>query len=873
MKRLVIIMFYIFHLTFCHGQENILVGIVTDEESGDPVAGAIVQAVGGKDYAITNKDGRFSLKGEASQIRVQSMGYRSIVVDATEKPLNIKMTPEATQLKDVIVKAPDIIQKSDTLVYSMSKWAQEQDRNIADVLRRLPGVEVAKDGTVKYNGEPINKFYIDGSDFVNDRYGVATNNISPDDVSSVEIMENHQPIKALEGLEFSQQAGLNIKLKEAARARWIAIINGGIGAKPLLYDASLFAMRIAKKWQNMETLRLNDTGWNPASQSQRHTDDYIFGDGYRDNPWPDYISIGTTSAPLDELRTRDNLSFLAQTSNARHVADGFDVRLNATYQVDRLDFANTSTTRYFDAAIPSFIEQNTMRSRQQQLNGQWVLQLNRKGCYLKDNLHVDALWERVSSVVSGTQTLRQQSDLPALDISNDLQLVKRIDDHLLTLSSRNRYTHRPHALTADSVLQDITTNDFRSVTEARYGWILHRWQIHARGGIDLNLHRFQSNLGGLTLPDYPLSGDRRFSIFKTYISPEASYQHRRWWLTLSLPIGYYYYHVADRLADTSTGKHFMTVSPMVYVRHQLTAKTDLSAYLNYSLQPIAPSSYTQTVVMSDFRNLTFQTPSSENIRQYSAFVRLRYRNPITSLFANLSAKYEQDYQPLMQNQQFLDNRILTSFVDHGNDVKISQINGSVSKGLMSAKVTIGLDAFFAHSRASMMRQGIVMPYTFTNLNIAPKFQGKFTRWLTTDYRMTYSQNRYKVAIEREQSKLASTAEREQARPKVKVDAVSSHHNTLRQNLNVTLLPTEQWQIAFGAEHYHTRFSTAQTANITFLDASVRWLLSKRIDLALAATNLFNETTYQYTAFGSLSESIYSFNIRPRNVLIKMQIKI
>ena len=152
----------------------------------------------------------------------------------------------------------------------------------------------------------------------------------------------------------------------------------------------------------METLRLNNTGWNPASQSQQHTDDYIFSDGYRDNPWPDYISIGTTSAPLDELRTRDNLSFLAQSSNSWHLADGLDIQLNATYQTDRLDFDNASTTRYFDTSIPSFIEQNTMRSRQQQLNGQCELQLNRKGCYLKDNLYVDALWNRATSTVSGT---------------------------------------------------------------------------------------------------------------------------------------------------------------------------------------------------------------------------------------------------------------------------------------------------------------------------------------------------------------------------------------------------------------------------------------------------------------------------------------
>ena len=850
MKRFNILFLYLcLNLTLCHGQENSVVGIVTDEESGGPVAGAIVQVVGGKVYAITDKDGRFSLKGETSQIRVQSMGYRSIVVDVAEGPMNIKMKPEATQLKDVIVKAPDIIQKSDTLVYSMSKWAHEQDRNIADVLRRLPGVEVAKDGTVKYNGEPINKFYIDGSDFVNDRYGVATNNISPDDVASVEIMENHQPVKVLEGLEFSQQAGLNIKLKEAARARWIGILNGGMGAEPLLYDASLFAMRIARKWQNMETLRLNDTGWNPSSQSQRHTDYAFLNSGYNDNPWPDYIAIGTTSAPLDELRTRDNLSFLAQSSNARHVADGFDVKLNATYQADRLDFANTCTTRYFDKNIPSFLEQNTMRSHEHQLNGEWSLQQNRRNNYLKDNLSVDALWNRAASAVSGTQSLRQQSDLPALDITNDLQLVRRIDSRLLTISSHNRYSHQPHSLATDSILQDLTIDDFRSVTEARYGCILRRWSFYARGGIDLNLHRFQSSLGGLMLPDYPLEGRRDFTVLKTYVSPEARYQHHRWWLTLSLPIGYYYYHVADRLADTSNSKHFVSVSPMVYVRHQLTAKTDLSAYLNYSLQPVTPSSYTQTVIMSDFRNLTFQTPSAESMRQRSAFVRLRYRNPITSLFVNLSVKYQQDYQPLMQNQLFIGDRILTEFVACGNDISVTQLNGGISKGLWSAKITVGIDASLGHSSAKMMRQNVEQPYNSTFITLAPKFTGKFTRWLSTDYRLTYTNNQYKV------------------------DAVKAIHNALRQNLSVTFLPTDQWHIAFGAEHYYTRFSTDQTASITFLDASVRWLLSKRIDLAFVASNLLDETDYRYTSFGSLSESFYSFNIRPRNIIIKMQIKI
>ena len=142
MKRFAAILLLWLHLTLCCGQVKTIVGVVTDGESAEPVAGAIVQAVGSKVYTFTDSDGCFSLNVEARQIRVQSMGYRSVEADVVDSPMHIKMKPEATQLRDVIIKAPDIIQKSDTLVYPMSKWAQAQDRNLADVLRRLPGVAV-----------------------------------------------------------------------------------------------------------------------------------------------------------------------------------------------------------------------------------------------------------------------------------------------------------------------------------------------------------------------------------------------------------------------------------------------------------------------------------------------------------------------------------------------------------------------------------------------------------------------------------------------------------------------------------------------------------------------------------------------------------
>ena len=77
---------------------------------------------------------------------------------------------------------------------------------------------------------------------------------------------------------------------------------------------------------------------------------------------------------------------------------------------------------------------------------------------------------------------------------------------------------------------------------------------------------------------------------------------------------------------------------------------------------------------------------------------------------------------------------------------------------------------------------------------------------------------------------------------------------------------------------HPDMTVTATADITKQDEIARAIESLRaelkdIDLALAATNLLDETDYRYTSFGSLSESLYSFNIRPRNIIIKMQIKI
>ncbi len=117
---------------------------------------------------------------------------------------------------------------------------------------------------MKYQGEAINKLYIDGVDMLGDRYGLATENISPRDVKSVDVMENHQPKKVLRDIEFSDKAALNIRMDARVRNRWTGSAEVGAGFSPVLWSGSLFAMCMAKSYSVMQTVKSDNTGLTSA---------------------------------------------------------------------------------------------------------------------------------------------------------------------------------------------------------------------------------------------------------------------------------------------------------------------------------------------------------------------------------------------------------------------------------------------------------------------------------------------------------------------------------------------------------------------------------------------------------------------------------
>ena len=487
-------------------------GHVADKEDGAPVAGAIVTARDslGKPlgYTTTSASGDFVLRprggGTTAQLDFSTMGYRRQSIPADAGRMLVLLTPEATGIREVTIRAPRLSFRGDTVSYNVSRFTEAQDRSIADVLRKMPGIEVAKSGEIRYNGQPINNFYIEGLDMLDGRYGQATNNIAPQDVASVEVMENHQPIKALKDIVFSDRAAINLRLKPHAKARWTGTLRGGAGWSPALWNGALFAMRIGARGQSMVNLKTDNTGQNPSAETERLSVEDILNGGANDYNPAAHLSVGTSSAPLDDTRTRFNRSHMASLNNLRKLSEDYQLSSSLTWGYDRLASDRAARQSWYLAdGTRVDTEQESAASCRQQLSARIALKANTERFYMLEKLEASLAWNDLRAVLSGSYPNRQRAEAPAYGIENDLKYIRRTGTRSLTVTSYLKYLTRPQSLDVvretGSQRQTIADRAFYMNHNAAFGTQAGQFAFAFKGGVSALFRGLVTDLTGTGL--------------------------------------------------------------------------------------------------------------------------------------------------------------------------------------------------------------------------------------------------------------------------------------------------------------------------------------------------------------------------------------
>ena len=185
-------------------------------------------------YAMTDKDGKYemSYSGKEQKLFVSIWSFnikrQMKVIENHTQVVNFIAEEGSISLREVEAKPAKIWGNKDTVNYLVSSFKDKKDIMLVDVLKKMPGIEVAESGQINYNGTPINKFYIENLNLLDGRYGIATNNISVDDISTVQVLEHHQPIKALKNTQFVDAASINLKIKNGRKGIFTLMARLGI---------------------------------------------------------------------------------------------------------------------------------------------------------------------------------------------------------------------------------------------------------------------------------------------------------------------------------------------------------------------------------------------------------------------------------------------------------------------------------------------------------------------------------------------------------------------------------------------------------------------------------------------------------------------
>jgi hypothetical protein len=202
-------------------------------------------------YTLADAKGEFRIKNlnaGSYRLMITYQGYApkyirfTIKADSANIQLGtVYMSKKDDMLKEVIVEAPPISVKKDTVEFRADAFKTKPNSTAEDLLKKLPGVQVDKDGNVKAQGEDVQKVYVDGKEFFGTDPKMATKNITADMIESVQVFDDMSDQAKFTRIDDgSRSKTINIKLKKDKRKGYFGRFIAGAGDNERYQASAMF---------------------------------------------------------------------------------------------------------------------------------------------------------------------------------------------------------------------------------------------------------------------------------------------------------------------------------------------------------------------------------------------------------------------------------------------------------------------------------------------------------------------------------------------------------------------------------------------------------------------------------------------------------
>ncbi|HWC52347.1 MAG TPA: outer membrane beta-barrel protein, partial [Chitinophagaceae bacterium] len=214
----------------CYAQTSSIKGTITDTVEKRNLVNSVVALLQSKDSVLvkftrSDKDGHFNLTGlkDGKYILMVTHPYMGDYFDQVEAQSNnttdlgnIFLIPKSKLLAEVIIKTGAPIRvKGDTTIYTADSFKVRPGANVEELLRRLPGIQVDKNGQITAMGEKVKKVLVDGEEFFGSDPGIATKNLRADAVKEVQVFDKKSDQAEFTGIDDGvRDKTINLKMKE-----------------------------------------------------------------------------------------------------------------------------------------------------------------------------------------------------------------------------------------------------------------------------------------------------------------------------------------------------------------------------------------------------------------------------------------------------------------------------------------------------------------------------------------------------------------------------------------------------------------------------------------------------------------------------------
>lgn len=222
-------------------------GIVFDSLSAQPISNATITLLEKSDsslvsFTMADDNGNFEFKN------LRDAGYRLLITHTGYKNLNriVTVTPSnriidlekicigrlGKTLSEIVIEAesPPVTLINDTVQYNAGSFKTAPNANVEQLLKKLPGVKVDKDGTIKAQGETVNRVLVDGKEFFGNDPKVATKNLPADAIDKVQVYDRQSEQAQLTGFDDGNyEKTINLKLKKDKKKGMFGKVSAGAG--------------------------------------------------------------------------------------------------------------------------------------------------------------------------------------------------------------------------------------------------------------------------------------------------------------------------------------------------------------------------------------------------------------------------------------------------------------------------------------------------------------------------------------------------------------------------------------------------------------------------------------------------------------------